>query len=280
MESGSVLQLSTFCWSRISGHDETLFSQIALWLSDTCDSISILGRNSEYSDPPDPKMNLQPNIPISIQPMSCFCSTRIAEWNWKFSKDEICWFITWGDVGFAASFLEENDEFHVDLKLDTATSEACPKKLSESFAQNRPNANKTFKHHHLSVVLVSSFFPNHLNPPNGQDTTELVGLSSTKSGGSTKDRDPPTKFMRLEIIAFHMQVTGPRWNSHVTSGCFKHKGLVWDWYIYTYKYICNHNYINLHLHKERGLKHMHHIFLISWCICVLCYYVSYLQNIT
>lgn len=34
-----------------------------------------------------------------------------------------------------------------------------------------------------------------------QDATKSVGLSSTNKGGSTNDSDPPTKFMRFEIIA-------------------------------------------------------------------------------
>jgi len=34
-----------------------------------------------------------------------------------------------------------------------------------------------------------------------QDATKSVGLSSTDKGGSTNDSDPPTKFMRFEIIA-------------------------------------------------------------------------------
>lgn len=34
-----------------------------------------------------------------------------------------------------------------------------------------------------------------------QVATKLLGLSSTKSGGRTKDREPPTKFIKLEIMA-------------------------------------------------------------------------------
>lgn len=170
-----------------------------------------------------PNPNLQPN---QNQPLGNFW-TGLAEWNWKFSNDEICWFITWD---MPQVFWRKMMSFMYILSLWNRPWHAPRKYLN---APNRLDQMRT-KHSSIYESTCSCgviFFPNHLN----QDTSELVGLSSTKSGGSTKDRDPPTKFMRFEIIAFHMQNRSQvklTCNKHQV--CFKHKDCFWDWCIHMF----------------------------------------------